>query len=348
MNVLIRADASQTLGSGHVMRCATLADALRSRGAKVEFLCKPAPGDLCAWLAEKGYAVKRLSPTYDSYEDEINAIRSLLGICEYDWLVVDHYDIDIQWESTMRSWARSIFVIDDLGRPHDCDLLLDQNLLESDDPYRHCTPHHCRRLLGPRYALLRPEFATTRTNLPIRNGVVDHIFVNFGGSDPTGEIPQIINVLKEIEWKNKTTIVLGPANPHRKQLIAEYGNSPTLFLLEKSTEMAQLMTEANLAIGAGGSTIWERCCLGLPSIVIPIAQNQLETTTALARRGIIAAIIGSESTKHLRLKQAILTLIKRRSQCIAMANAGMALVDGRGTTRVVNAFISRRNENVES
>lgn len=169
MNIAVRTDASVQLGSGHVMRCLTLADRLRRRGATVVFVCREGGGSLCDFIASMNYVIHRL-PAQDCLETKLDAERTMIALRQdapIDWLVVDHYGLDRQWETALRAIARRIMVVDDLAdRQHDCDVLLDQNYsTDGETRYQNLVPASCRCLLGPRYALLCQKYAVYHNNL---------------------------------------------------------------------------------------------------------------------------------------------------------------------------------------
>ncbi|MFH1884106.1 MAG: UDP-2,4-diacetamido-2,4,6-trideoxy-beta-L-altropyranose hydrolase, partial [Planctomycetota bacterium] len=213
---IIRADASGQIGTGHVMRCLTLADELRGRGAEVIFVCREFAGNLCGYIEEKGYIVHRLPVSNDQEHDFESNLKhaSWLGAdwqtdarqveevfkdldTHLDWLVVDHYALDEKWEGYLRPYVKKIMVIDDLAdRAHDCDLLMDQNFHENlESRYDGLVPPGCIKLLGPKYAALRPEFREVRKNLRKRDGHVKRIMIFFGGSDPTNETAKTLEAM---------------------------------------------------------------------------------------------------------------------------------------------------------
>jgi len=295
VKVFLRADASLALGSGHVMRCLTLARALALRGAQASFICREYPGHLCDFIEQQGFTVHRLPPlALDSEtareEDarESGRILERSGGCR--WLVVDHYALGAGWESRQRDLAARILVIDDLAdRAHDCDLLLDQNLYR--DPERRylgLVPPGCRTILGPRHALLRPEFGEARRSLSGRDGRVRRLLVSFGGSDPTGETGKALAALKGLagELELEVTVVLGASNPERARIEELCAEIPGCSLHCQVSNMAQLMAAADLALGSGGATTWERCYLGLPSLTVVVAENQRLLTETAAEAGV--------------------------------------------------------------
>lgn len=293
MNVCIRTDSSVAIGSGHVMRCLTLADALHDANATVSFICRELPGNLNEYIAQKGYQVHSL-PFKESMACEEDA-QLTLAILEgnggsIDWLIVDHYGIDARWESILRSRVKKIMVIDDLAdRRHECDLILDQNYYpEMEHRYDDLLPTHCRKLLGPGHALLRMEFLQARKKLRQRDGSVGRILISFGGSDLTNETEKAVLALRMLNRPNiLLDVVVGSANPHRAGIEKLCSALPNATFHYQISNIAELMIQADLAIGAGGASTWERCFLGLPTLTVITADNQTETTVALAAAGVI-------------------------------------------------------------
>jgi UDP-2,4-diacetamido-2,4,6-trideoxy-beta-L-altropyranose hydrolase len=294
--VVFRADASCAIGSGHVMRCLTLADILASLEYDIHFICRNLPGHMMQYIVQRGYTVYSLGAptredTQQTSEDAVwinHVLQNEFGAV--DWLVVDHYGIDAVWERVVRSYAKRVMVIDDLAdRKHDCDILLDQNYyIDGPARYRNLVPHKTLKLLGPKYALLRPEFLDARRRACIRDCKLRRVFVSFGGSDPVNATSVAIQALQPIAGAANFSVdvVVGINNPRRdeiRQFCLEHEHHLKYHC--QISNMSQLMLQADLAIGAGGVTTLERCFLGLPSITLIIAQNQVETTEAVASAG---------------------------------------------------------------
>jgi len=307
MNVVIRTDASHRIGTGHVMRCLPLADVLRGTGAAVSFICREHAGDLCHLIEQKGYAVHRLPCSEPETGIGGNEYLKWLAVSQEEdarqtatalqqerekprWLIVDHYALDKKWEKAMRLHTERIMVIDDLAnRRHDCDLLLDQNLYEDlQTRYDDLLPPGCQKLLGPTYALLRPEFLQARQSLRERDGTVRRLLIFFGGVDPTNETAKALEAVKLLNRPEITVdVIVGAANPHADQHRKQCDDLTNITVHGQVKNMAELMANADLAIGAGGTTTWERCCLGLPTITIVIADNQQEMIETIAGRGAV-------------------------------------------------------------
>ena len=365
MRVLFRADASVEIGTGHIMRCATLAKALRARGASVAFACRALPGDLRGWLQQQGYPVMTVpadladglfltAEALSVWSELDSAPASPPAEVLLDWLVVDHYGLDARWEKAMRGQARQILVIDDLAnRSHDCDVLLDQNIIHVEaSPYADLVPAHCQQLLGPRFALLRPEFAALRQVLPQRRAPgIDgspRLLIFFGGSDPTQECLKALEALLLLrtgeppvpEWVAalQVDLVAGGSNPVFETLQARSQAFPNVRLHRQVTYMAALMQQADLSLGAGGTTTWERCCLGLPGVIIAVADNQVAISQNLAGHGVQVYLGESSSVTPQAIAEALRSLLgEPESQQVLsrLGQAGMALVDGLGVQRVV-------------
>jgi len=285
LEVVFRVDASVDLGAGHVMRCLTLAEMLRDAHSKVLFLTREVPGNALDLIRSRGFAAHFLA------DEEVSSIPQTLASLGFgnpvDWLVVDHYRLDRRWEIGVRAMCRYLAVIDDLAdRRHDCDMLLDQNYyVDADLRYRTLVPSQCRLFLGPRFALLRKEFYDAAARLRKRSGAVERILVSFGATDPTNETSKVLSALRHIEHGAQIDVVLGATNPRRAQVEQECAGIPGCRSFVQTTKMAELMSMADLAVGAGGVTTWERCLLGLPAITVAVAENQVRTTTDLAAAG---------------------------------------------------------------
>lgn len=275
------------------MRCLVLADALRRAGAETTFLARDQPGHVTALAGAAGHAVTLLDPSPDGPDLDLNEdsgrTRDLLAAGERtDWVVVDHYGLDARWESAVREHVRCVLVVDDLAdRAHVCDILLDPG--DHDGAvrrYQTLVPRDCVVLLGPRYALLREEFLEARRRARPRDGRVRRILVSFGGSDPTNQTAQAIEGLRRVLRSDiSIDVVLGSSNPHRSKIAQLCSSLPSARMHVQVESMAALMETADLALGAGGVEAWERCAVGLPSIVTVVAENQRASMQRLARRG---------------------------------------------------------------
>lgn len=359
MHIAFRTDASLQIGTGHVMRCLTLADALRERGAQSTFICRPHAGHLFDLFQQRGHMAKALAPADDAYTapaDECHAkwlgtdwandaaqTQQALGDQVVDWLVVDHYALDRRWEQTMRTHTRRIMAIDDLAdRPHDCDLLLDQNLGHQALDYRALVPTECRLLCGSKYALLRPDFASIRKYSLQRRVLPElrELLITMGGVDKDNATAKVLQMLRACSLPEdcKITVVLGLTAPWLDTVnkLAQAMPRPTR-VLSGVSNMARLMADSDLAIGAAGSTAWELCCLGVPNLLVCTAANQASVITALASIKATLEIDIADlcySNEHVFCTQfALLT-----SNLAAYAAAAAGVTDGNGVHSVIMEF----------
>ena len=357
-NLIIRADASVQIGSGHVMRCVTLADELRGLGAEAIFICREFEGNLCDYIEEKGYVVHRLAVS-DEQEHNIEGnlkhsawlgadwqadARQVEEIIKgldrpLAWLVVDHYALDEKWEGYLRSDVKKIMVIDDLAdRSHDCDLLLDQNFYENcESRYEGLVPSSCKKLLGPKYALLRPEFREARKNLRKRNGHVKRIMIFFGGSDPTNETSKALEAIGILNRPDiAVDVVVGSANPNKDQINELCAAMANVAYHCQVDNMAKLIADADLSIGGGGSTTWERCCMGLPSLIISTAINQDAIAIGCDQAGVAIYMNKSKDISSHQMQIEIEKMFFNKTILLNMEKKSVNMVDGKGADYVAS------------
>jgi UDP-2,4-diacetamido-2,4,6-trideoxy-beta-L-altropyranose hydrolase len=346
--IAIRADASAAIGMGHLTRCMSLANLLGDDGVAVVFLLRSHAAAFVPTLEAAGYAVRLLPDPEErdatattwlstSWQRDAEQTRQALGeIGPVDWLIVDHYGLDARWERMQRQLARHVLVIDDIAnRAHACDMLLDQNLALNMGRYEGLVPPNCQTLLGPHYALLRPEFAHARKSLSNRKGEVHRLLVCFGGSDSSNETAKVLVAVKNLpDASLGIDVVIGVSNPNTHSVAALCQELPHTTLHRSAGNMAELMARADLAIGAGGVMCWERCCLGLPAIAVDIADNQVGALTALAAIGALDYVGSAASVTAEQITRAIRALLDAPATVRAMGDIARDLVDGQGSARV--------------
>ena len=351
MRIAFRADASLTIGTGHVMRCLTLARELRARGHDCRFLCRDLPGGLGAQVsaefpltllpAQDGPAPVGPPPhaAWAGVPWQKDAAETRAAIADADWLVVDHYAFDARWQAAARPDGARVMVLDDLAdRPHACDLLLDQNLGRDGADYDAVLPDHAERLIGPRYALLRPEFAAARpAALARRGGPLRHLVIAPGGVDAGNVTGLCLTALSAIRLPQgfRVTVALGPTAPHLAALRAMM--LPFACTVLAGADMAALMTDADLCIGAAGGSAWERCALGLPTLQLVLADNQRTGAAGLAKAGAAVPLGAPDDGLPDRLRAALGTL-SDPAQLAALSRAAARITDGRGAARVADAL----------
>lgn len=361
LRVIFRTDASVRIGIGHVMRCLTLAEALREGGAECRFICREHEGHLLEQIRQRGFDAYGLPIATESAERAdsghredstqsawlgsdwaTDAAQTKVGAggTAVDWVIVDHYALDARWERAIRQICHRLMVIDDIAnRPHLCDLLIDQNY-EDEERYKKFVTTSCRLLLGPRYALLRPEYAEHRAKKTFEGESVKRVLVFFGGSDPldlTGTALKALSVsaLNEL----KVDVVVGTNYLHHDSLkqIAQLRGNTTVH--QPRSHLADLMAGADIAVGAGGVTNWERMCLGLPSLVVVVAENQAPISEILNRSGVIRLLGKAEDITESIVSDALLDEIESR-RFISRITPAMALCDGLGVSRVASEMYS--------
>jgi UDP-2,4-diacetamido-2,4,6-trideoxy-beta-L-altropyranose hydrolase len=356
MRVVIRADASLKIGTGHVMRCLTLATGLADRGAQVDFICRAHQGNLITLIEQRGFRVITLpfasggdeasldEPAHSHWLGcnwQMDAQQSCAAISgTVDWIIVDHYALDHRWETTMRAKCARIMCIDDLAdRSHDCDLLLDQSLGRCSQDYAQLVPKPTKLMLGPKYALLRPEFAQWRDASLARRETpqLRHILVTMGGVDADNVTGRVLSALQrmEIVTLDRITVILGPRAPWRHYVLAQAKNGPVpTHVFSGVDNMAELMTSCDLAIGAGGTTTWERCALGIPSILFTLAKNQ-HNIASFMKKTSAAYVIDTNAPINRAVCEAVATL--NNSETLrSYSMAAAKICHGRGIERVIS------------
>ncbi|MFN4238224.1 MAG: UDP-2,4-diacetamido-2,4,6-trideoxy-beta-L-altropyranose hydrolase [Vogesella sp.] len=353
------------------MRCLTLADALAANGADCRFICRAHEGNLIAFIRAKGYLVHELpvvaqdntvslpgaepacqpEPVHAHWlgatqAQDAEACAMLLSQQRADWLIVDHYGIDARWQQALAPYYHRLMVIDDLAdRQHLCHLLLDQTYGRQAEDYRPLVPADCQVLAGAHYALLRPEFAALRQYSLQRRATpaMRRLLLNMGGVDKDNATGQVLQALRHTALPPdcQITVVMGPTAPWRQQVAEQARTMPwPTQVLAGVSNMAQLMAESDLAIGAAGATSWERCCLALPTVMVTLAENQLTIANNLSTSG-AADLILLTDLQDL----ATVSLFGNLDALAEMSVRAAAVTDGLGVLRVLNYLLSDNHEN---
>jgi UDP-2,4-diacetamido-2,4,6-trideoxy-beta-L-altropyranose hydrolase len=357
---VFRTDASLKIGSGHVMRCLTLAEALRARGAECSFISCEHAGNLLDAIRQRGFAVHLLPAepvdsaaktlgegdafSYQSWlgsdwQTDAEQSKAFLAAINPDWLVVDHYALDGLWEQAVKPDCKRLLVIDDLAdRAHACDVLLDQNLGRASSDYVNLLPERCIVLTGPRFALLRPEFSALREfSLQRRGqGKPGRLLITMGGVDQLNATGLVLDTLKgcPLPADCRITVVMGAKAPHLRLVQEQASLMPwPTEVLAGIGDMAQRMADNDLAIGAAGSTAWERCCLGLPTLMVVLAENQWPGAKAL-HAAHAAYLIGEVADVPARLPSGIAELLNHEA-LRRMSHEASLVCDGQGTGRLI-------------
>jgi UDP-2,4-diacetamido-2,4,6-trideoxy-beta-L-altropyranose hydrolase len=356
--IAFRTDASLQIGTGHVMRCLTLADALREKGARCTFVCRPHSGHLLDMIDHRGHhavALPSLATTTNrmpadpvhaawlgsDWQTDAQQTREALGAQCVDWLVVDHYALDQRWEQVLRPYCQNLMVIDDLAdRMHDCDALLDQNLGRSPQDYDGLLKPHAATYIGPQYALLRPEFAHLRSQSLARRvePQLKHLLITMGGVDKDNATGQVLQALTACHLPSdlRITVVMGPHAPWLAEVKQQSAQMPwPTEVLVAVSYMAQLMVDGDLCIGAAGATSWERCCLGLPTIICVLAANQREIAASLESVGAALAL----DVQQLGMQTKLSDLMVDQNKLHRLGKCAAEVADGLGAERITTMLL---------
>ncbi len=347
------------------MRCLSLADELSKQGAQCSFICRPHEGHLLELIAQHKHKCLTLPGLQerkrndlqgtahadwlgvdwtDDASDTRQALINCMGGERLDWLVVDHYAIDGNWEKILRPNVHKIMVIDDLAdRAHDCDLLLDQNLGRTPKDYDGLLGAKTVVILGPEYTLLRPEFLRARTRSLTRRTQTSqfrHLLISMGGVDKDNVTSDVLAAIMDCPFPIdlRITVVMGPKSPWIKCVQAQAKRMPRATqVLIGVTDMAQLMADSDLAIGAVGGTAWERCCVGLPSLLLTLSANQQAGAMALQKVGAGMSLQSYHLIPGLLsewiLTETVIPVLAR------MSKAAAAVTDGSGCLRVSSQLL---------
>ena len=357
---IFRVDASLQMGTGHVMSCLTLANALKRQGSECHFICREHPGNLIGHIRNQGFEVHVLPIEVSTTQPDSDAETGLahadwLGVTQEQdaarcieilrkltthWLIVDHYALDAYWEMALKTHYLKLMVIDDLAdRPHCCDLLLDQTFGRDPKDYAPWTPEVCTLLCGSQYSLLRPDFSALRDySLKRREQTkLQHLLITMGGVDKDNATGQILEALNAtlLPQDCHISVVMGSTAPWLEEVrhLAAHMPWPTEVKVGIS-DMAQLMADSDLAIGAAGATSWERCCLGLPAIMLVLADNQRKIAQSLEQANAVYVLHDpweiTEFLPHLLNRLAASAALRT-----CMSQASSHITDGKGVARVI-------------
>ncbi len=335
--VAIRFDASGAVGGGHAVRCLALADRLADCGAEILLLTNAGADEVVPALARRHRWQAVGAGGSAALEAVFSAWRG-----GADLAIVDHYGWAAADERLLRPGTRRLAVIDDLAnRAHDCDLLVDQNAGRVERDYAGLVGPLVPLLVGPRFALLRQAFSTLREKARVRGAApagVARVLVSAGLSDPGGVTRLVCEMLSRVEQRMRVDVVVSASAASHAALEGLAARDPRFVLhaAQDADAMAALMLEASLSIGGGGGTSWERCALGLPSLVVVLAENQRQGAHALASAR-AALVFEPDEAGLAAVGRAVVELLSAPEALGSMSEAGLGLVDGRGTLRVASA-----------
>ena len=352
LSIIFRVDCSIKIGTGHFMRCLTLAAELQnnsSHAVKVAFITRDLPNYFCDLLEKNGISQYTLGSTevlkspgdlhhsdWLSVSQEVDAdeVNKVLDKHSYDWLIVDHYALDSRWESLVRPNVKWLMAIDDIAdRDHACDLLVDANFyLDLKTRYKGKILKDCQLLMGPRYALLRSEFRETRKLVKARSGEIHKVLVFFGGVDEKNYTNTVIEALASFKNLFEVVVIVGELNLNRAKVESNCRTHGFTFLIQVN-DIANIMLSVDLCIGAGGTAIWERCCLGLPTITLATSSNQDQQVSDAASAGILYAPLKNADLIEV-IQLHVSAMLGNPILLQRISNAAFDMVDGQGALRV--------------
>lgn len=334
----LRADSSTSLGYGHISRCLALAGGLRARGYAPEFLCRDLPGHAGVLIRRSGCKL-RLIPRGASRSAELAFVKRLLG-GRKPLLVVDSNSIRSAYHKQLRPLTGTMLAIDDHGRGRfDCDVLVNHNAFASARMYHGKLPPGSTLLLGPRYALLRSQFAPRRRRGPAA-GSARRVLIIMGGTDPRNIALKALRAVARTPGPRLATdLVLGFDNPHEDSLRAFARASGLRLRLHRGVgDMASLMSRADLAVTGAGVTALELAFMGIPALLVVLARDQADNARAMALRGTALNLGWHHRLSIDRVAERISTVASSTKRRADMSRRGLSLVDGRGVERVCAAI----------
>lgn len=335
MRAVFRCDASPEIGAGHVSRCIAFGEALAATGWHVAFASRHGTAAMVPAVVAAPFSLCELDGTA---EDEVIQLRARYpdGI---DLFVADHYQRDVHFEEACRPFTRQILVLEDAtGRPHDCDFLLDAATTNC-SAYQGRVPAQARLLLGPTYALVRRSFIARRAEaLRRRDGrPVENILISFGATDPMNVTAIALDALAPYADEISITIALSSRAPHVETVRARLPRNARLVL--DAANMAELITDADIGLGGAGTSGYERAVLGLPSLLLRLADNQRGIAALMVQAGAALDAGTLDAGLGSRLRGLVGGLMADPAARTRHARAAAALVDGRGAARIMVAAL---------
>ena len=348
-SLLIRADANARIGTGHLMRCLALAQGWKARGGQATFITACESDGLRRRLSDEGFQVITLERSHPDPTDwEITS--QVLAAHPDSWVVLDGYHLDPTYQRQIKQAGHRLLVIDDMAHlsHYYADVVLNQNINAEQLRYR-CEPY-TRLLLGTRYVLLRSEFLAWREWQREIPKVARKVLVTLGGGDPDNQTLKVIRALQQVDVDGlEAVVVVGASNPHFRGLQSAVRNSQfAIRLVQNVTSMSELMAWADIAVSAGGSTCWELAFMGLPTVVLVLAENQQGIAAGLGKAGVVLNLGWYTETSVTQIARTLLGLLEDRGSRRQMSQRGRELVDGLGSERVVKFSQTQSHSNLAS
>jgi UDP-2,4-diacetamido-2,4,6-trideoxy-beta-L-altropyranose hydrolase len=338
--LIIRADASIAIATGHVMRCLALAQAWQDAGGNVVFAMAESTPAIEARLRLEGMEIVQVHASPNSIED-VRTVSALANDRQATWVIVDGYRFDSEYQRNLKDAGLKLLFIDDLGqcKHYSADILLNQNVHASESLYASCEAY-TRLLLGPSFAMLRRDFIPWgkwhRKITP--NG--RKVLVTMGGSDPDNVTAVVLDALREVSIDGiEVVAVLGGSNPHIDFLERFTSKSPPVRFLRDAANMPELMAWADIGVSAAGSTCAEMCLLGLPAILIDLAENQTPVAQELDRKQAAIHLGSSKKVSSAEIARKVQSLLLSTEHRVSLSERSRELADGGGAQRVMAAIL---------
>jgi UDP-2,4-diacetamido-2,4,6-trideoxy-beta-L-altropyranose hydrolase len=340
MKILIRVDASTQIGTGHIMRCLALAQVLQDEGGEAIFVLATHAPNLESRLKSEGMKVVHLDVEMGSIEDA-SETSALAHSCGCQWVVADGYHFLGECQRIIKDAGLSLLFIDDYGHAEHyyADFVLNQNVYAHEGFYQN-RESYTKLLLGTKYALLRREFWQWQGWEREIPPVARKILVTLGGADPDNVTLKVIQAFQEVTVEElEVVVVVGGSNPHYEKLLAAVEKSGVSIELRRNvTNMPDLMAWADVAIAAGGSTTWELAFMGLPYLLIVLADNQKTIANTLNNMEVAINLGWHSDVSAESLSQNITQLIKEEKRRSPMLKLSQNLIDGDGSVRVLSCL----------
>lgn len=335
--IVIRVDASMDIGTGHVMRCLTLAKALRKSGATVYFITRPLLGNLTQVIRNEGFPFFFLKE-----KDDIDGIIKILQkLPAVDWLIVDHYELGVSWEQALRPYTKKLLVIDDFIREHCCDVLINPTFGVTKEMYASFIPASCDILVGTKYAFIQEVFQLyKKQHPPTWDQVPLKVHVFLGGTDPNNFTYQFSEILLRHFQDIVLYTIVGKQFPQTESLkLLQKQYNHRLYWEQNVPTLAPSLAACDLAFGAPGITTWERACIGLPAFYVATSKNQIPILKDLHEKGL--CVYGGEASalSEQDLVYTFQNFLRDKKKLLELYKNSISAVDGFGVKRIVRKLL---------
>ncbi|MDX2212946.1 MAG: UDP-2,4-diacetamido-2,4,6-trideoxy-beta-L-altropyranose hydrolase [Oculatellaceae cyanobacterium bins.114] len=341
MVILIRADASVAIGTGHIMRCLALAQGLQSAGHYPIVVAAQITPNLVSRLQTLDIQLINIPHELGSLDDA-QATIALARLQQTSWMIVDGYHFGAEYQRWIKSAGLNLLFFDDYQHAthYYADLVLNQNVYAHPELYANREPD-TQLLLGTRYALLRPEFLQWQGWQRSPNPAANKILITMGGADPDNVTLKILQAIQHINCKLEVIVVIGGSNPHRESLQQVIQSSRhSVHLKQNVTNMPELMAWADVAIAAGGTTSWELAFMGLPTLMLILAENQRAIAEKLGELGVVVNLRWHQDVTTEAIATTLTELLSNPAKCRDMTQRSQSLVDGKGVERVLECLVN--------